>query len=282
MVAGRAVIAIRRAAEPSWLSAVRNREVARVEAALASDPTAKPPKAPEALTSDLVGEAYRPADKDLWRMQHRKCCYCESPIPTSFNDVEHYRPKARVTQRKGGNPEPGYWWLAWTWENLLYACPGCNRSAKNDQFPLGPAGKRLSPKQPPSGQEDPLLIDPSAPGAHPEPHFRFTVTGRARGHVAGVSPEGVATVEVCALHRDELIELRAAVLDVVESGLGAVSVHLGAGQLALAVAAWQVVLTQLDPASSFASLRRQRIAEFWRGLTPQQQQALPRPPDRVA
>ncbi len=60
-----------------------------------------------------------------------KCAYCEKLIDTigadkkesSFADVEHYRPSSI------------YWWLAYCYENYLYACEICNRSYKKDKFP---------------------------------------------------------------------------------------------------------------------------------------------------
>src|SRR5689334_12515887 len=53
---------------------------------------------------------------------HGKCAYCEVNIEAGFvGDAEHYRPKAAVTELRGGRlvrvekdgtPHPGYYWLA--------------------------------------------------------------------------------------------------------------------------------------------------------------------------
>lgn len=51
---------------------------------------------------------------------HSKCAYCEQYVERW--DVEHYRPK-KV-----------YYWLAYSWDNLLLACPTCNQDYKKDQF----------------------------------------------------------------------------------------------------------------------------------------------------
>lgn len=54
-----------------------------------------------------------------------KCAYCESPTDSvAHGDVEHYRPKSK------------YWWLAYCYENYLYACQICNQVHKGDEFPV--------------------------------------------------------------------------------------------------------------------------------------------------
>jgi hypothetical protein len=54
-----------------------------------------------------------------------KCAYCESPTDTvAHGDVEHYRPKSK------------YWWLAYCYDNYLYACQICNQVHKGDEFPV--------------------------------------------------------------------------------------------------------------------------------------------------
>lgn len=276
------MIAIRRIPEPAGLGTLRTAEIARVEQALAGNPLATPPVAPELLTSDLVGDAYRAYARDLWRMQGRKCCYCESQIQQSFNDVEHYRPKAAVVQARPGKRAPGYWWLAWTWSNLLYACPGCNRTGKNDWFPLAPPVERLVAKQQPPGNENPLLLDPSDSAEDPEAHFRFLSDGPEAGHIVGTTQKGKATVDVCSLHRDELVELRSEVLRNLNKRLDDLQTQLDAGKAQAATAVWQQLLQgEVDPASAYAAMRRARLEAFWRGLPAPQQALLAEPPARV-
>src|SRR5438876_929518 len=58
----------------------------------------------------------------LKRAQHRKCCYCEAEFEANYaGDVEHYRPKGTVGAGRF-RIRPGYYWLAYTWANLYYAC----------------------------------------------------------------------------------------------------------------------------------------------------------------
>jgi len=54
-----------------------------------------------------------------------KCAYCESPTDTvAHGDVEHFRPKSK------------YWWLAYCYDNYVYACQICNQVHKGDEFPI--------------------------------------------------------------------------------------------------------------------------------------------------
>ncbi|MBL0744842.1 retron system putative HNH endonuclease [Chryseolinea lacunae] len=63
--------------------------------------------------------------KQLTTLFNGKCAYCDSSIVhITYGDSEHFRPKSI------------YWWLGYDWDNLLFACEKCNRTAKNNQFPL--------------------------------------------------------------------------------------------------------------------------------------------------
>ncbi|NNC99053.1 MAG: hypothetical protein HKN85_02610 [Gammaproteobacteria bacterium] len=68
-----------------------------------------------------------------------KCAYCESSIAGSQDtDIEHYRPKAGVTEaEKAGVKHDGYWWLAMRWENLVLSCMHCNQQRKQIVIPEG-------------------------------------------------------------------------------------------------------------------------------------------------
>src|SRR5208283_4916879 len=80
----------------------------------------------------------------LVTMHHGKCCYCESHVRhTSPGTIDHYRPKA-ASQQRIGTPfiRPGYYWLAYNWENLLFSCPACNQTYKRNQFPLRDEARR--------------------------------------------------------------------------------------------------------------------------------------------
>ncbi len=78
----------------------------------------------------------------LARAQHDKCCFCERKIEAG--DVEHFRPKAGFRQARYDPLEtPGYYWLAYEWTNLDFACKSCNQRNKHDLFPLRDPARRV-------------------------------------------------------------------------------------------------------------------------------------------
>ena len=64
----------------------------------------------------------------LRSLYHNKCAYCENVIEQGH--IEHYRPKK------------SYYWLAYSWDNLLYGCPTCNQF-KGTAFEI--SGKKAVP-----------------------------------------------------------------------------------------------------------------------------------------
>ncbi|MBY3300464.1 hypothetical protein HFO10_31980 [Rhizobium laguerreae] len=81
--------------------------------------------------------------KDALKKSHKnKCCYCEASLDRQHGDVEHFRPKQRVTDEhhktqrvRIGEEEinhPGYFWLAYDLDNLLLSCAICNQPSRDD------------------------------------------------------------------------------------------------------------------------------------------------------
>jgi uncharacterized protein (TIGR02646 family) len=140
----------------------------------------------------------------LIKMQHGKCCLCESKIThVAYGDVEHFRPKKAVLEDDGLLRRPGYYWLAYTWENLLLACEICNRREKRNVFPI--EGERAKRPGDDLDQEQPLFIDPAGPD-DPETLITFTDLGRAVA-VDG-NRRGQITIQKLGLNRDDLEEER--------------------------------------------------------------------------
>lgn len=168
-----------------------------------------------APTGDEIGDRYRVAADLLWERQHRKCAYCENVEQRKRNDVEHFRPKASAKRSPGRAETHGYWWLAWRWQNLLFACRNCNQPSaggggKHDKFPLERGSGVLDAEQDPYGGgvavERPLLIDPSIESGIE--HIQFVRRGAHWTPIARAgSARGAKTIEVCVLDRDDLLEL---------------------------------------------------------------------------
>ena len=144
----------------------------------------------------------------LLQAQFGKCCYCESRFGvTSYGAVEHFRPKGAVQQGPGqGREYPGYYWLAYAWDNLLVSCEKCNTTHKRDLFPLGDAAARARSHHDDLNTECPLFVDPAA--EDPGLHIRFR--GAA---VVAATRRGQATIEGMGLRRSDLEEARMERLD---------------------------------------------------------------------
>jgi len=170
------VIRIERTAEPPGLKARRDAQLSTVGPAS--------PKRTEAHD-----RAYKTVKRDLADMQLRKCCYCERRTVPDHNDVEHYRPFSR------------YWWLAWTWANLLFACAPCNRKGgKVDRFPLAVGSGQLAYDAQPPGGESPLLLDPTQDD--PREHIHFEKVQSLGWTPIGKTERGRESIKVLGLNRD--------------------------------------------------------------------------------
>src|SRR5262249_18567010 len=94
-------------------------------------------------------------------------------------------------------------------------CPACNRSSKNDQFPLKGRCVALAPEQAPPGREHPLLLDPGG-RRNPACHicfelqtFRFQSVPRWWAKAYRGSAYGAWSIKVFGLNTNEQMELRA-------------------------------------------------------------------------
>jgi len=137
----------------------------------------------------------------LTRAQHGKCCFCER---RTLGDVEHFRPKGGW-QQADGDPiaRPGYFWLAYDWANLYYACGPCNQRFKRNLFPLLRPEARARSHHDDLAAEEPLLLDPGTddPAAHIG--YREEIA-----HPLPASDRGTATIEFLRLNREDLREAR--------------------------------------------------------------------------
>lgn len=154
-----------------------------------------------AFSEKLYGD--RTVKEALVQAQHGKCCFCESKTGMD-GDVEHYRPKAGFSQGNGAPIEgPGYYWLAYRWENLLLACSICNQRFKRNYFPLSDAAKRTRSHHDDVSQEDPLFINPCERDPEELISFRREIPYAIDG-----SPYATATIEALGLNREILNERR--------------------------------------------------------------------------
>jgi hypothetical protein len=131
----------------------------------------------EALPEDQRA-AFIKRKSDIWRafkaylsaMSYGKCWYSECPEVQSFLDVDHYRPKLEA-KRSGGECDPGYDWLAFSWDNFRLAAQRSNRRSTNEVtgeiegkgswFPLLDGSPKASWGHRCESNELPMLLDPT-------------------------------------------------------------------------------------------------------------------------
>lgn len=152
-----------------------------------------------------------------------KCAYCEAKfILTETGDVEHYRPKGGITDELGQTimitsrgqpprPHPGYYWLAYDWQNLLPSCTLCNRPSrprggpligKGTRFPVLPGSKlkyghARSPRD--LVKELPVFIHPVI--ENPLKHLAFDAN---TGLLIDKTPRGKLCIDLLGLNREGL------------------------------------------------------------------------------
>lgn len=144
------------------------------------------PQYPDAKKSRY---AHLQVQKRLSEMFGSKCAYCESRIKAvTHSHVEHFRPQSIYPR------------LAYSWHNLLQACPRCNSDHKKKQFPL------LDGSEPREDAADPGVMEGNDPNAlldpcsdDPEEHFLFV-----EEKIACKTVRGEKTREVCGLDRPDL------------------------------------------------------------------------------
>jgi uncharacterized protein (TIGR02646 family) len=171
---------------------------------------------------------YKEQRKFFLELFNGKCAYCEAKIILDQHggDVEHYRPKGGVTDENDqaieiddGNgtkqPHYGYYWLVYSWQNLLPSCIACNRPGSSggqrvgkwNRFPV--VGKHAcSPAE--IAKEKPLLLNPLLPDDDPAYHFTFDPR---TGRIMGTTDRGRMTERVLNLNREGLPEARREVYD---------------------------------------------------------------------
>jgi hypothetical protein len=233
------------------------------------------------LTATLTGYGTRKTKEALFQAQRGKCAWCERHTDISSAPVEHYRPKDGAWRHLPGEPsriDAGhYWWLTWSWSNLLFSCSRCNDAGhKANYFPLRlhtrSAAVPVSPLPipPPSpvvdvSGEHPLLLDPAG-SEDPLDHIEWRAANTTFSRrdwtwtPLGRTEEGDATVRILKL--DELADrmqghVRTRLLPSIEE----MEAHLSAGRVAEAHKRWKQLLDDnLAPMSELTAFTWQALA----------------------
>jgi len=142
--------------------------------------------------------------KALNELYNLKCAYCEQRLLDSPKHIEHYRPKDI------------YYWLAYSWDNLLLCCGSCN-SAKGKRFEtlerkvlygsesfenIHRLGKSYDEV------EKPLIINPE------QDDILELITFDVNGKIDSTDARVHHTIyKACNLNREELIQLRLEIIN---------------------------------------------------------------------
>lgn len=141
----------------------------------------------------------------LKKAQNDKCCYCESKLkPVLTGDIEHFRPKAAYKQDENERLHtPGYYWLAYEWDNLLLCCQICNQTSKRNFFPLSNPNNRAKSHLDDINNEEPLLINPAK-----EDPEEFILFRKEIAYPINNNLKGQVSINILKLNSDNLIESR--------------------------------------------------------------------------
>ncbi|MDT4292349.1 hypothetical protein RO575_22515 [Methylomonas sp. MO1] len=180
----------------------------------------------------------------------KKCCYCESIFEaTSYGEVEHYRPKGVISPKKKGRKiYPGYYWLAYDWDNLLYICKRCNRN-KSYYFPLEDESKRARNHNEKIENELPLFVKPSVD--NPLDHISFR-----QDAIFGLTEKGKTTIEYLKLDRTGLFESRRNCLEAFHAFINVAKITFNtAGNEELYHEAISNIRKRLLPSSEYSAMK---------------------------
>lgn len=261
------MIRVRRTTEPVALARARTSRLP-LASQIYSTYGAPSSRLADVLTGDDVAELKRTLFKD----QRKKCAWCERRRDFSSSPIEHYRPKNGAWRNEPGESRRAspahYWWLTWTWENLLFACARCNDAGhKANYFPLlADTPEMSSPSSPflasiPTeifdvSAERPALLDPTVDAFLDHARWTPTNTQHARAlwtwSPTHLTERGRLTIKILKL--DELTdEVSAHLVRHVLRGVKDVELHLRGRRTRQAAERWASVLAMLAPEENFTA-----------------------------
>jgi len=133
-----------------------------------------------------------------------KCAYCDGSYEAfGTGDVEHFRPKGKVTE---DDTHPGYWWLAYDPSNYLPSCKKCNEAAKTNHFPI--EGKRARGPGDSLEAEKPLLMHPNKDRWQGNVRFRPSTDPEEPAWADGLTEKGKVSIKILELNRKPLRDAR--------------------------------------------------------------------------
>lgn len=153
----------------------------------------------------------------LFNSQNKKCCFCENIRAKKREfDGEHFRPKLAIIEEL---EHPGYWWLAYEWSNIFYACKTCNQEYKKIHFPI--RGNRARNEGDSLEDEQGVLVHPQ--NENPEDFIGFDWQ---QGYGKFVKATGLdennrgnETIHIVGLNDGQLMEERAETIKLLQDAV---------------------------------------------------------------
>lgn len=217
---------------------------------------------PPSASSSVYDDRYKMDDikEKLMKIYHSKCAYCESLLEQLH--VEHFRPK-----------RGGYYWLAYSWDNLLLSCPICN-SRKGSSFPVlsnkvvyDKTRDKLYKINSLSNKydllENPMLINPETASDE----LLATVIFDKRGGMSSLDMRMDETIKKCGLNRIALQQRRKKVWDDLKKDLcGAILESQGNKDLLkplLRLVLKNFITKMKDPETDYIAYRQYIVNAGW-------------------
>lgn len=212
------------------------------------------------VDKDEYNDRYKTQDirNALIGIYNHKCAFCEQKMER-YN-VEHYRPKAT------------YYWLAFSWDNLIMACPVCN-GFKGTNFDLGAGGTQVDfdnteanvrlINQSSAGydaSENPKMVNPEV--TDPLGQIKF----QKNGLIESDNERFAYTIEKCQIDRKYLNDERRKLLDVFVRDIRSALLDNSNPEeqsKEIAVIVKKFVRDSQDVELSFLAFRRYTISTGW-------------------
>jgi len=185
-----------------------------------------------------------------------KCAFCEQRVEQSH--IEHYRPKSK------------YWWLAYSWDNLLLACPTCNIH-KNNNFEI--TGRKATPINIEANirtlhsnsstydlEEKPKMINPEI--IDPIGNIRF----RWNGMIESDDVRFKYTIKICKIDREGLNDQRRKIIDILKRDIKSAIIDndsMEDQQAEIDVLIRKFIRDSRDGELQFLAFRRHIISQSW-------------------
>ncbi len=173
----------------------------------------------EELTAQLRSAAglWSRLKRPLSGLSHHKCWYCETREIRSDYEVDHFRPKAKVSECPRHS---GYWWLALDPSNMRLSCRFCNQrrvgvetsGGKADHFPVRDESCRALGPSDDLDAEQHVLLDPTR--ALDASLLTFGLDGKASANPDRCPPgsfdllRAEKSVELFHLNHEKLVDAR--------------------------------------------------------------------------